>query len=119
MVKHSKLEREWAAGVLLGLVTDAKTRISNGKRLREKMVEQIKKGEQPTGYRPAWLRQSAHRLIAELNEITNEFNDTHHTDQASLGDLLDILATAMNLVQMAQRDLGEVSADPKHPEFLA
>lgn len=82
------------------------------------MVEQLKKGEPTTGYRPPWIRQSAHRIIALLNEITNEFNDSHSTDQVSMTDLLDILATASNLVQMAQRDMGEVTA-PEQPEFPA
>ena len=122
MVKHSKLERDWAAGVLHSLVTDAKARLGQGKKLREQMLAAIEKGETPTGYRPSWIRQSAHRSIVLLHEIVGEFNDSHSTDQASINDLLDILATAARLLQNAQSEMAPedpTSVGTKQPEFLA
>jgi hypothetical protein len=120
MVKHSRLERDWAARVLLSLVTDSKARLTQGALLRSQMLAAIEKGDTPTGYRPLWLRQSAHKLIDALHRISIEFNDTHSTDQASMNDMLDILATAAHLVQKAQAEITpEATSQQEQPKLLA
>jgi hypothetical protein len=120
MVKHSRLERDWAARVLHSLVTDSQTRLRQGRKLRDAMVAAIEKGETPTGYRPMWIKQSAHRAIALLHQISGEFNDSHSTDQVSIPDLLDILATAAKLLQNAQEEISpEQATESERPKFLA
>jgi len=101
MVKHSRLERDWAAGVLLSLVTDTPTRLRVGSEMRAKMLREIEKGETLTGYRPIWVKKSAHEVVGLLRDIAERFNDEHSTDQASIIDMLDMLSTANNLLVSA------------------
>jgi hypothetical protein len=117
MVKHSKLERDWAAGVLLSLVTDTPTRLKVGSELRAKMLAEIDKGLPLSGYRPMWIKQSAHEVVRLLRDVAEQFNDTHSTDQASIIDMLDMLATANNLLQGALTNVQQDSTE--RPEFPA
>jgi hypothetical protein len=101
MVRHSRLERDWAADVLLSLVTDTPTRLKVGSEMRAKMLRELEKGETLTGYRPIWVKKSAHEVVGLLRDIAERFNDEHSTDQASIIDMLDMLATASNLLSNA------------------
>ena len=104
MEKHSSLEREWAARVLFTLVTDSRSRLEYGAKLREQMMKDINAGKLATGYRPEWIRASSRRVIVLLNGIAGEFNDEYGSDQASLNDLLDIMATAVHMIQRSQAE---------------
>ncbi len=54
----------------------------------------LDQGEQPTGYRACWVRQSAAQVSELLGEIAEQFNSDYADDAATVGDMLDILATA-------------------------
>jgi len=101
MVRHSKLEREWAVSVLSGLVTSGPARFKVGVQLRAQMVNEIEKGLPLSGYRPMWIKRSAHSVVGLLRDISEKFNDEHSTDQASIVDMLDMLSTATNMLQQA------------------
>jgi hypothetical protein len=118
MVKTSKLERAWAAMVLHSLVTDSKSRLARGAQLRQKMMEEISSGKLPSGYRPMWIRHSARRVSGFLSELAVEFNDVHGADQASVMDLLDILATTVHILKAAQKEIeqaipAQVAGEPQ------
>jgi hypothetical protein len=119
MVKHSKLERDWAAGVLLSLVADTPTRLRVGSELRAKMLDEMEKGLPLTGYRPMWIKQSAHEVVGLLRDIAERFNDTHSTDQASIIDMLDMLSTASNLLSSALNNNKPTSLEPTQSQALS
>jgi hypothetical protein len=69
------------------------------------MQAQIKRGEPPTGYRAAWLRESARLVTMLVAQQGEALNARHPEDAASLADLFDVLATARTmLLAMAPRD---------------
>ncbi len=76
-------------------------RLRHGLRLRQEMAEQMERGEKPTGYRAEWLQATAVRVISEMGEAAREFNETHTDDLVSANDMLDVLATAINLLRCA------------------
>ena len=78
------------------------------------MLKEIEKGLPLTGYRPMWIKQSSHEVVALLRDIAERFNDTHSTDQASIIDMLDMLSTASNL--LAQALASNQAQQPTHTE---
>lgn len=91
----------YAREVFLRLSLSTKERLEHGLRLREKMGEQLARGEKPTGYRPEWLRLTALRIIRELHEAGKEFNEEHPDDLISTHDLYDVLASAIGMLKKA------------------
>jgi hypothetical protein len=91
-----------------------------GSELRAKMLMEIEKKLPLTGYRPMWIKQSAHEVIALLRDVSERFNDTHSTDQASIIDMLDMLSTASNLLTQAlsSNQTGQAS-HIKPPQYRA
>lgn len=89
-------EIQQVVDIFCSLLNQRETRLANGARLRKEMHETLEAGERPTGYRPDWVRISALRMVHELQKLGLEFNDEHKNDQCSLGDLMDVLTTAMN-----------------------
>lgn len=118
MTKRGKLEREWAIKVLFTLVTgkDAEA-LKHGAKLRNAMIEDLKAGKTPMGYRPQWIRTKARELVRTLSKIAGEFNDAHPLDQCSVMDLMDILSTATNMLSKASN--GSESPPQEHPKVLA
>lgn len=90
---------DFTVAVLKSLSTNAHDRLEYGRILRQKMHDQIVRGEEPTGYRAEWLKSVAVDLIGRLGAAAHEFDNSHVNDKASVADLLDILATAMNLLE--------------------
>jgi hypothetical protein len=85
--------------VFIELINDSNRRLKHGLKLRQEIADALDRGETPTGYRVDLLRLGAVALVNKLEEIGKQFNKDHPNDQFSLGDVLDILATATALVQ--------------------
>lgn len=81
--------------VFTTLVSKNNTDLATGVQRREDMLASLKRGEQPQGYRAEWIRESARRLIDELEQIAKDFNAKHPNDRCSAQDLMDVLATTM------------------------
>lgn len=89
---------DFACRVFLKLVSEKDERLEIGSRIREKMKASIAKGEEPSGYRADWLRESALEIIRTLGSQAQKFNTTYSSDKISAQDMVDALATAMNLL---------------------
>lgn len=88
---------EYAASAFEALVGSQQDRLSRGTILRQRMHAALKRGERPEGYRPEWIRECALELVHTLQAMSEEFDLEHPDDKASVGDLLDVLATTTNL----------------------
>jgi hypothetical protein len=88
-------EIQQMSDIYVSLLNNRDTRLLRGAKLRQEMHEALSRGEKPTGYRPDWVRSAAFKLIQEVQRIGLEFNERRTDDQCSLGDLIDILTTAL------------------------
>lgn len=79
-------------------------KLENGLRLREAMKAAIERGEPVDNYRADWLKATAIQIINTLHSSAEAFNQKFTEDRISLHDLMDALATAMNLVEKAADD---------------
>jgi hypothetical protein len=95
---------DFATEVFVALVTEKQDRLTKGLMLRQAMHDQIKRGETPSGYRPAWLKAQSLAVVKSLAEAAEAFDQGHPDDKASVSDLMDILATAMNLFRKNTHD---------------
>lgn len=89
---------EFASTVFQALVSDSQDRLARGAMLREAMHAAVRRGEKPVGYRPDWIREKSVQLCSILADWGEAFNQQHANDSASVGDLLDIIATAASLL---------------------
>lgn len=92
-------EIQQVSDIYISMLRNTEVRRLRGAQLRDEMHEAVERGERPTGYRPDWVRQSAIRIVRELQHIGFDFNDNHQNDQCSVGDLIDILTTALSHLQ--------------------
>lgn len=80
-----------ATAVFLKVLQENPTRLQHGAKLRAEMLDAIKLGKQPGGYRPEWIKDVASIIIKMLTQAARDFDIKHCDDKASLDDLLDIL----------------------------
>lgn len=79
--------------ILLRLVSDKEARVKFGLKQRQAMMSAIKRGEEPQGYRPDWIRNTVRAVFQTLAEKAMEFNEIHPQDRISNHDLADVIAT--------------------------
>jgi hypothetical protein len=91
----STTEIQNVSDIFVSLLSHRDSRLARGAKLRAEMHEQLARGEKPDGYRPEWVRTSAFKLIQELQRLGLNFNESHTDDQCSIGDLIDIVTTAL------------------------
>lgn len=75
-----------------------RVRLAHGARLRAEMKRQIEIGEQPQGYRAAWLQQSAQAIIHLLAARGEAFNAAHQDNAVSVSDFLDAIWSARTVL---------------------
>lgn len=68
------------------------------------MQEQLERGERPTCHRAEWLRSTSRRLIDEITQAAQEFNETHTDDLISVNDLADVLTTTLALLRKTSEE---------------
>lgn len=88
-------EIQQISDIFCSLLNNQEARLARGAKMRQEMHEQIARGVKPSGYRADWVRSSAFRLIKELQNLGIEFNETHTNDQCSIGDMIDVVTTAL------------------------
>lgn len=98
----------FAHKVFLALSSSTDSRLMTGLMARQKMREQLDRGESPTGYRAEWLKTTAKRVIVGLAAAAKEFNAEYTNDMISIHDLADVLSTALAMLHRA--------ADEEAPE---
>jgi hypothetical protein len=74
-------------------------RLAHGAVMRSLVHKQLKQGLDPDNYRVKWLRESIGRILSELAQIGSEFNREHTDDMVSVGDLTDILTSALTTLK--------------------
>jgi hypothetical protein len=89
------LQIKFANEVLYSLLTTQKKRLENSVQKRNALMASIDRGENPTGYRADFLRDSAKRVLMELASIAKDFNDAHPDDRCTAQDFVDILNTTI------------------------
>lgn len=94
---------EFASNVFESMHTSHVDRLAHGKARRKMIGDQIARGEKPTGYRVDWLADSAMKIIDALGQIAQDFDQKHHDDKASVSDLADILATALEIMKRYEK----------------
>lgn len=115
MNARSKVEREWAANVLYTLVVDTPQRLKRGALLRKFIIDEIKNGKHPNNYRVRWVNKSAKEIIEHASKLAEEFNDKYSFDQISVDDIMDVLATAIQILKSSKPvdSTSESQAEPK------
>ena len=91
----SSNEIQQVSDIFCSLLNNREVRLARGAKLRQEMHEQLSRGEKPQDYRSDWVRTSAFKVIQELQRLGLAFNESHNNDQCSIGDLIDILTTAL------------------------
>lgn len=95
---------DFAHKVFVKISESIDRKLENGLKLRESMRAAIDRGEIVDNYRADWLKATAVQIINTLHLSASNFNEKFTEDRISLHDLMDALATAMNLVEKAAED---------------
>lgn len=89
----------FTVSILDQIVRSHKERLQRGVERRKEMFEAIKRGEDPSGPRPEWIKESALEVIELLKNQGAQFNADNPDDRASISDLLDVIATAQAMIK--------------------
>lgn len=107
-----KEQAEHANGVFIALAKSAQERLANGLKRREEIREQLMKGINPSGYRAAWLDETATRLTELLGQCAREFNEDHTDDMISAHDIGDVIATILHrFEQVCEEDDEDIDSN--------
>jgi len=91
----------WAAGIIKNAMANEKTRGSRGAIRRKQMQEALERGDEPTGPRADWLKQTASEIMKVLELAAIRFNEENLDDLISANDLGDAVLTSMKWLQAA------------------
>ncbi len=95
------------SAVLLKVVLDDQNALKRGLKDRERMAQQIARGEAATGVRADWLRDTAYALNDTLMEQARKFNEAYPSDKISVHDLCDAMGTLQAFLMKAAKGGGK------------
>lgn len=84
-----------ANAILLKLITDKEARLRYGMKKRAEMIAAVQRGEEPTGYRAEWLKETVRAVFRLMASQAAMFNTVHPRDRISTNDFIDVLNTAI------------------------
>lgn len=94
----------FAQKVFCQIMADTEKRLQRGAERRRRMQEKLERGEQPDCPRSQWLRSTSRRLIEEITQAAQEFNETNTDDLISVSDLADVLTTTLALLKRTSEE---------------
>lgn len=94
-----KHKADFAQKVFLRIMADTEERLQRGAERRRRMQEKLDRGERPDCHRSEWLRSTSRRLIDEITQAAQEFNESNTDDLISVNDLADVLTTTLALLK--------------------
>ncbi len=74
-------------------------RLDYGAALRQRMHADLKNGINPSSYRYETMASAANAVIKLLSKIAVQFNKDHESDRFSDLDLLDVLRSAIYVIE--------------------
>lgn len=80
------------------IVEDQNPRRERAARDGERMRAELERGIEPGGYRAAWMRETALKLVTTLGEQCLEFNEAFPGDVATGEDCVNAVVTTLNLL---------------------
>jgi hypothetical protein len=82
-----------ARTILHRFIVEHEQRQRYAKADRDRMHAMLERGENPTGHRAEWVRQSSTAVVEALLRVSQEYNLIYPYDIVLVGDLLDVLVT--------------------------
>ncbi len=99
VIEQSEHDFQWALSVIERASKLQKLRLRRGMIRRNQIAAAMEAGEQPEGPRIEWLKDSASKVLACLQECCRQFNEANCDDLISRADCVDALSTAINWLQ--------------------
>lgn len=90
---------DYIARTFDAFVSQNNARLRRGLNRRNKIKEQLQKGENVDNYRVQFIKESAVQLVQDLKTIAQNFNARYDDDMASSLDLIDIIQTAQEILK--------------------
>lgn len=98
-----KYKIEFAKSIFSQVAATAESRVAFGLLDRERIKSSLRRGESPSGYRVEWLKKSAKRVHAQLQDASQEFNEANRHDRVTDEDFIDVLEMALHLFRSTKK----------------
>lgn len=76
-----------------------RSRFDKSKEDRDRIAQQIKNKERPSGYRVDWISDTSLDVVDLIKKSCRNFNSDHPDDIATVEDMMDILGAAMSRIK--------------------
>lgn len=89
--------------ILHKFVTSKEQRLKYGAEARADMQKDLKAGKKVEGYRADWIIKAMDEVVKTLVKSAERFNNTYFHDMISVDDMKDVLTSAINKLNNANK----------------